>query len=270
MTSSIGRVAFDFGENWSRFLNAVDEDRIERAAEGLRDKLEISTLEGKSFLDAGSGSGLFSLAARRLGARVHSFDYDPKSVACTQELKRRYSPEDARWTIEQGSVLDRGYLTSLGDFDVVYSWGVLHHTGDMWAALENILSSMHRKGTLFIAIYNDQGHWSRGWTYLKRTYVRSPRLVQQCLAGLCLVRVWGPALLLDMVRGRGVARWCDYRQTRGMSPWYDVVDWVGGYPFEVAKPEDIFDFYRRRGLALKRLATCGGGKGCNEFVFERA
>src|SRR2546426_1571009 len=133
----LGGGRFAFGENWARFLALLDDQRIRDAEESLQSKLEVENLAGKSFLDIGSGSGLFSLAARRLGARVHSFDYDPQSVACTAELRRRYFPGDERWTIEGASVLDAAYLASLGPFDVVYSWGVLHHTGHMWQALEN-------------------------------------------------------------------------------------------------------------------------------------
>src|SRR5262245_27430993 len=99
--------------------------------------LEIDSLAGLSFLDIGSGSGLFSLAARRLGARVHSFDYDPQSVACAAELRRRYFPGDPQWVVEEGSALDADYLTRLGKFDIVYSWGVLHHTGRMWRSEEH-------------------------------------------------------------------------------------------------------------------------------------
>ena len=116
---------FEFGKNWTRFLAALDDGRIARAEESLREMLETSGLEGRSFLDIGSGSGLFSLAARRLGARVHSVDYDPDSVACTKELRRRYFPGDQEWIIEEGSALDENYIKSLGAFDVVYSWGVL-------------------------------------------------------------------------------------------------------------------------------------------------
>ena len=123
---------FDFGTNWSRFLADVDEARIERASGSLKEMLKVDDLSGRTFLDAGSGSGLSSLAACRLGARVHSFDYDPRSVGCTAELKRRFAPGAAAWRIEEGSVLDRAYLATLGRFDVVYCCGVVHHTGAMW------------------------------------------------------------------------------------------------------------------------------------------
>lgn len=130
---------FAFGENWGRFLNALNDERIAKAENSLKTMLGLERLDGLNFLDVGSGSGLFSLAARRLGAHVVSFDYDPQSVACTQELRRRFFSDDVHWVIEQGSVLDSDYLTQLGQFDVVYSWGVLHHTGAMWQALENVV-----------------------------------------------------------------------------------------------------------------------------------
>src|SRR3954454_15207008 len=111
---------FEFGKNWTAFLAVLDDERIAKAEESLKEMLEVETLEGKTFLDIGSGSGLFSLAARRLGARVHSFDYDSNSFACTQELRNRCFPNDADWRVEQGSALDVEYIKSLGKFDVVY------------------------------------------------------------------------------------------------------------------------------------------------------
>lgn len=78
---------FEFGANWTSFLQTLDSDRIYQAELSLREKLKVTELTGKTFIDIGSGSGLFSLAARRLGGKVFSFDFDPKSVACTRELK---------------------------------------------------------------------------------------------------------------------------------------------------------------------------------------
>src|SRR5271166_3574303 len=130
---------FEFGQNWARFLLTLNDDKIEEAIKSLKINLETESLAGKSFLDIGSGSGLFSLAARRLGARVHSFDYDPHSVGCTAELKRRYFADDDAWTVETGSAPDKVYLRSQGKFAGSFFWGVLHHTGDIdWSQRSQI------------------------------------------------------------------------------------------------------------------------------------
>ncbi|HKQ52308.1 MAG TPA: class I SAM-dependent methyltransferase [Pyrinomonadaceae bacterium] len=265
---------FKFGENWSRFLSLLTDERVREAAESLKKMLNVETLEGKSFLDAGSGSGLFSLAARSLGARVHSFDYDPQSVACTQELRRRYFKDDADWKVEEASVLDADYLNSLGTFDVVYSWGVLHHTGEMWRALENVHALVKPGGLLFIAIYNDLGSRSARWKWIKRTYNRLPRGLRAPFAVAVSAPNEAKAILRSVVTLRPaeyVRTWTRYEENnRGMSRWRDIIDWVGGYPYECARPEEIFDFYSERGFTLARLKCGGVGLGCNEFVFVRA
>jgi 2-polyprenyl-6-hydroxyphenyl methylase/3-demethylubiquinone-9 3-methyltransferase len=193
-------------------------------------------------------------------------------VACARELKHRYFPRDKQWTIEQGSVLDRPYLSSQGEFDVVYSWGVLHHTGAMWQALDNVLLPLAPTGALCISIYNDQGRASRRWRAIKRLYNRSPGGLRFALVLAVGTYFESRGALIRLVRLQNplpFADWAEKKKTRGMSVWYDLVDWVGGYPFEVAKPEQIFAFYRQRGYQLVRLTTQGGGHGCNEFVFVR-
>jgi 2-polyprenyl-3-methyl-5-hydroxy-6-metoxy-1,4-benzoquinol methylase len=267
-------VRFEFGENWRKFLEVLDDERIAEAELSLREMLGMESLAGRRFLDIGSGSGLFSLAARRLDAdQVHSFDFDPASVACTRELRQRYLPGDSRWTVEQGSVLDEEFMAGLGSWNVVYSWGVLHHTGDMWRALDLAQAATADGALLFVSIYNDQGVLSALWRTVKRTYNRLPPGLRPVLTFV----VMGPYELLSfgraLMRGRPmryIRRWIDYKRSRGMSPWHDILDWMGGYPFEVAKPDAVFAFMQSRGFRLERLATCGGGSGCNQYVFRRS
>jgi 2-polyprenyl-3-methyl-5-hydroxy-6-metoxy-1,4-benzoquinol methylase len=263
---------FEFGKNWSRFLSVLNEQRIARAEASLREKLEVEHLRGLTFLDIGSGSGLFSLAARRLGARVHSFDFDPNSVGCTRELRRRYFPDDENWVVEEGSALDADYVRSLGQFDVVYSWGVLHHTGQMWKGLDNARLPVAPGGKLFIAIYNDTGTQARRWLAIKKFYNRLPRPLRPPFAALASAPQETKDLLRALVKlrpGDYIRNWTKYDSDRGMNRWYDMVDWVGGYPYEVATPEQIFDFYRGHGFTLTKMRCGGVGLGCNEFVFKK-
>jgi 2-polyprenyl-3-methyl-5-hydroxy-6-metoxy-1,4-benzoquinol methylase len=263
---------FQFGQNWSQFLSSIDEERIQEAEKSLQEMLEVDSLAGKSFLDIGSGSGLFSLAARRLGARVHSFDFDPKSVACTRELRKNYFREDESWKVEEASVLDSDFMKSLGPFDVVYSWGVLHHTGRLWSALENAQERVAPGGKFFIALYNDTGSQSARWYWIKKTYNGLPGIFRTPFA--VLVTIPGELKLmassvLTLNPRRYADTWTTYRRNRGMTKWRDIIDWVGGYPYEVSKPDDVFDFCRAHGFVLTKLKCGNVGLGCNEFVFAK-
>ena len=262
---------FAFGANWKSFVRLVDDQRIATATDSLTTALGVEDLSGRSFLDIGCGSGLFSLAAHRLGARVHSFDFDPDSVQAAMTLRERYAPDSA-WTVETGSILDPAYTAGLGRFDVVYSWGVLHHTGRMWTALDAAIDLVAPGGLLYVSIYNDQGFASRNWTRVKRRYNRSGRVGRTLLVGLSaayLFRHWPLRLLLRVLRPSPGGPVTPAPRTRGMSRWHDLVDWVGGYPFEVARPEEVFRRVCAHGFELRHLTTCAGGLGCNEYVFER-
>lgn len=258
---------FEFGKNWASFLRVLNDERIAIACQSLTDWL--GPLEGKTFLDIGCGSGLFSLSAARLGAAaVTSIDYDPHSVACARELKRRYFPEMTGWTIEQGSCLDDAFVRSLPSSDVVYIWGVAHHTGDMWKALANAAERVKPGGQLFTAIYNDEGWKSQTWRAIKRAYCSGP-VARAVLVPAFFTLFFTVGVVKDLASLRNpVARYTQYKKSRGMSKVHDWYDWLGGYPFEVARAEEIFRFFRDRGFVLHELRT-DMGHGNNEFVFQR-
>jgi SAM-dependent methyltransferase len=263
---------FAFGRNWQSFLSVLDEQRIEEAERSLTSMLHVGDLEGRSFLDIGCGSGLFSLSAARLGAsRIHSFDYDEDSVRCTMALRDRYFASKADWTVERGDATDPEYGSRLGTFDVVYAWGVLHHTGAMWEAMENTCARVGPEGLLFVAIYNDQGRKSARWRAIKQVYNRLPAPARVPYALGVMLPVEARMFAGAVVRGEPAAYVRSWTQSRGrgMSRWHDLLDWVGGFPFEVATPEAVFHFCRGRGLELVELVTAGGGLGCNQFVFRR-
>jgi 2-polyprenyl-6-hydroxyphenyl methylase/3-demethylubiquinone-9 3-methyltransferase len=271
MGSSTSEERFSFGHNWEHYLDsALDESRIEIATTDLRELVGIESLAGKSFLDIGSGSGLHSLAAFRLGAQsITSFDYDQNSVHATKRLHRQ-AGSPPNWQVFQGSILDHA-LVAAHQADIVYSWGVLHHTGQMWQAIRNA-SRMVKPGGLFvIAIYNRIDRWRLGgnsatWQRIKRAYVNAHPVGQKLM-------VWGYKLHFVLYYGL-IGRQNPFklirerRAQRGMDWHHDAVDWVGGYPFEYASVEEVVAFCERE-LGLTTLKVVPrSGHACNEFVFQ--
>jgi SAM-dependent methyltransferase len=261
---------FEFGKNWSKFEKSITANRISEAEKSLQKLLQVESLEGKSFIDVGCGSGLFSLAARNLGAKVLSFDFDVFSVETTQLLKDKYYVNDENWTIEQGSVLDRQYINSLGHYDVVYSWGVLHHTGAMWLALENCISLLNANEPIFYtALYNDQGYKSRIWWLIKFSYSLMPKSLQ-AVYGLCLGYFFQILNILKytikLSPMTAIRPLLNYKKHRGMALNSDILDWIGGMPFEFVDYDLMIEYASVRGLKVINSQKVDSS-GCHEFVF---
>ncbi len=250
-------VSFSFGENWLKFIKGLDEKRYAEAKQSLCELIGIQSLEGKTFLDIGCGSGIFSLAAIDLGAKkVVSIDADPKSVNACKQVKIKCKVE--HWKILEASILDKDFIQTLGRFNIVYSWGVLHHTGAMWEAVGNAANIVSHDGVLVIAIYN-RTRTSNVWLKFKRLYNRSGQFVKNLL-------VWSVFLPRVVVRLMKLKH--PLKERRGMSVYYDAIDWAGGLPYEFASFQEVCSCLHEKGFELrngKRTRSIG----CNEFVFER-
>lgn len=259
--------AFAFGQNWIEYASCIDEERLNVAERSVLSL--VGDVAGKSFLDVGCGSGLFSLAAHRLGAAVRSFDVDEHSVECTRAVQQRFGEG---WHVDRGSILDSAFVNTLGTFDIVYSWGVLHHTGSMWLAFENAIRLVAPGGKLAIAIYNDQGWKSRVWWLVKYIYNRLPKPIARLYAHSIGTLLDAALLCRDAVRLRALSTiksWISYKQRRGMSRMTDRIDWFGGFPFEFARLQVLVDYFAARGFDAIQ-STENRSLGCHELVLVRA
>jgi 2-polyprenyl-6-hydroxyphenyl methylase/3-demethylubiquinone-9 3-methyltransferase len=261
---------FEFGENWRDYAKSIDGRRIEAAISGLR-KLFPDGLAGRSFLDIGCGSGLHALAAFELGAKsVLAIDIDENSVAATRETLSRFA-KDKTWDTKVVSVFDATPEKLGKKFDVVYSWGVLHHTGDMWRAISAASNFVEDDGLYAIAIYV-KTPMCNFWRREKRLYTNAPKLVQRIMRWLYMVTFLS---FLPSTGWRPISFIRDYKNTRGMNFSNDVHDWLGGYPYESASQAEILSHLSDIGFTEVRsfpLASGSGiwGSGCGEYVFTRA
>ena len=259
---------FQFGKNWKQYVKkSFGQDRVDIAKSHMSGFLKLTGLDGLTFLDIGCGSGLHSLAALQLGAfEVISFDYDPQSVEATSIL-HTYAGKPANWKIMQGSVLDERFMTTLAKSDIVYSWGVLHHTGDVWRAIRNAAIPLAPGGLFYIALYSADVHRDPPpdfWLATKRKYLAASWFGKRAME---LWYIWrfqmGCRLAaLPLVLRRVVAE----QRERGMSYFTDIRDWLGGWPMEFCYDDDVKRFVTSElGLQLVNLRT---GEANTEFLFK--
>ena len=269
MTTELSsEVRYRFGKNWAEFIAKNFNDAIvEESRAHLARFLRVSTLETLTFLDIGCGSGLHSLAAHRMGAaRIISFDYDGESVETTERV-RDYAGNPSTWTVMQGSVLDRQLMERLPPADIVYSWGVLHHTGAMWSAVRNASIPMKSDGTFYISLYSSDNYVDpppEYWIKVKQKYNAAGPIRKRLKEWQYAMRF---SVLPELKAGRNPLGIIRRYGSRGMKYWTDVKDWLGGYPIEFASFRETRDFGERElGLHLVNVST---GEGCTEYLFCR-
>ena len=262
---------FDFGRNWASYLQLVTDAHVQEAVRSLQ-RLAGDDLRGKRVLDIGCGSGLHALAALRLGAReVVAVDIDADCLATTQQLLQAHAAGQP-WSTRQTSVFDL-ITDSPAPFDVVYSWGVLHHTGDMYRALRAAAALVAPDGQFIFALYR---HTRLCWLWkIEKKWYAGAGAGAQARARSAYVGLL--RIALSMARGRGgfTNYVSAYGQRRGMDFYHDVHDWLGGWPYESISPAQTERFMSQLGLRRVRVFTRRGiqlglfGSGCDEYVYAR-
>ena len=259
-------VRFEFGRNWTGFVRRnLNDERIEIACKHILNFLKRDDLKNLDFLDIGSGSGIHSAAAFAAGAdRICSFDYDPNSVTATSLVRKR-AGNPANWSVMRGDVLDDRCIASLGKWKFVYSWGVLHHTGDVWRAIDNASKTVAEGGLFYIALYSaDTVEDPEFWLDVKRRYNAATAWKKRQMVWWY---VWNYMLYRDLMRlPQFVSRVARYRMKRGMSLFVDVRDWLGGWPMEFTHDREVIEFLANRGFALENIKA---GEANTEFLFVR-
>jgi 2-polyprenyl-6-hydroxyphenyl methylase/3-demethylubiquinone-9 3-methyltransferase len=259
---------FEFGKNWASYSALIDAPQIEEAKEGLLKLIPQEEIRGRSFLDIGCGAGLHSLAAALLGvSRVLAIDIDPDSVSTSRDVLSRGNVA-APWRVETLSVFDLDPARQ-GTFDIVYSWGVLHHTGNMWEAIGKAASMVASNGLLVLALYRTT-YMDPLWKLEKRLYARSPQIVQSVVRAIYIA-----AFRLGKIAIGGNFREyiANYKSSRGMEFYHDVHDWLGGYPYETALAPEVASRLAGLGFKAQRvfartISTGIFGSGCDEYVYR--
>ena len=266
---------FQFGDNWLNFSKKLNNQKIKIAENDLKNFIKIN-LKNKKFLDIGCGSGLSSLAAVNLGAKVVSFDIDKNSIKASKYLKKVYNINSKDWKILSGNVLNKNFLKILGKFDIIYCWGVLHHTGNMYLGLNNLILNSKKNTLLYLALYNDEGLNSKVWLIIKKFYNILPTIFFKkiffyliLILNILIVDIFALANLRNFKAIKElVYKIKNYENSRGMTYINDQLDWIGGYPFEVAKPQIIINFFKEKKFKLIKVKF-NKGYGNNMYLFSK-
>jgi SAM-dependent methyltransferase len=252
---------FSFGKNWQSFSNSsLSQERILRARKAFHDLFDGIELRGKRFIDIGFGQGLSLLFAIESGAEAFGIDNDMENSSALETTRTIMNCAQIP-VVQIVSILDSAFVRRHEhQFDIVHSWGVLHHTGDMTKAIENACALVSDNGYFICSIYNK--HWTSPiWKRIKWMYNVLPSPFQRVIIGVLYPIIY-------------CAKWLATGKSptimeRGMDFFHNVVDWVGGYPYEYATMKEIMDLVCRQGLHCIRGFSAKVPTGCNEFVFRR-
>jgi len=256
---------FSFGKNWQNFNKNITNKNINNSIKYFKNFTKFVNLKNKTFIDVGCGSGINSLLAIKLNAKkVLSIDIDENSVSACKLLRKKYKISNKNWIIKQVSILDTSKIKKLGKFDFIYSWGVLHHTGDMNKAFDNLFLLAKKKSYIYVSIYNKY-LTSNTWKIIKYFYASSNNFIKKIMEKI-YITIYYIGLNLNKYSIKEYKK--SFVLKRGMSFRHDIIDWLGGYPYEYLSFEDLSAIFFKKGYSILSFKK-SNGVGCNEIFVKR-
>ena len=256
------KITFSFGENWKNYLRTIDDHDIQSAVQDILEWIPAEQIAGRIVADIGCGSGIHSYCFyMQKPDGLVSVDVDQYSVEATNILRKR-AGDPSNWVVSTNSILDAEFLNKAGVFDIVYSWGVLHHTGNMWKAIENASSLVKPSGLFWISLYAKGPKYEKD-LQIKQKYNNFSNSGKKLFIYKKIVKL----MWKRMKKGQNPLTWNE-KVIRGMHKYHDIVDWYGGLPYEVASRSEVESFLGQRGFELVRVKEATE-RACSVYLFRK-
>ncbi|MFQ6107920.1 MAG: class I SAM-dependent methyltransferase [Candidatus Aminicenantales bacterium] len=209
----------------------------------------------KSVLDAGCGTGVFSIIFARMGAlSVVGIDISKRSLERAQRQADQLGLQNA--TFQKVNMLRLPFTDAC--FDIVWSWGSVHHTADPFGCLAELIRVLKPGGSLLVAVYRRTGLTFLHET-LRKGLIRLPS------------KYWIPfSRFLSLVAAPGISLFKKRDKSRkGEKLEQLLFDWFFVPIRHSYLPEEIKSFLVKRGLVIKKyLPFSGRFNSTSNFIFK--
>jgi len=244
------RVKRFYDDLWTRYTPAYDS-----CCEHVELFFSDAEIEGKRILDAGCGMGVFSVVFGKKGAaRVIGIDLSEEGVRRAQRAASHFNLSNVEF--REGNILRLPYPD--GSFDIVWSWGTLHHTAEPLKALEELIRVLKNGGTLFVTLYRST-KLSFLHEGIRKTLRLAHRRMWPLLAKLIALALF-PATLFLKRRKKA-------RAGENLSDL--VLDWYFNPVRHYYRPGEIRQLLEQEGLIIEKfLPASGRFNSTSNFIFK--